>query len=72
MARGPVLASTEAREEGGGKAMNAKQETQKKDRYSASECGAEHGDCPNAWKGSCDREAGHDGSHHCDRCNGAF
>lgn len=38
----------------------------------ASECGAQHGDCPNSWKGSCDREAGHDGSHHCDRCNSSF
>jgi hypothetical protein len=36
------------------------------------ECGASHSDCPNSWAGSCDREAGHDGSHHCDRCNAAF
>ncbi len=37
-----------------------------------SECGQQHGDCPNSWQGSCDREAGHDGSHHCSRCNAAF
>lgn len=40
--------------------------------YGASECGMPHGDCPNTWKGSCDREAGHSGSHHCDKCNSAF
>lgn len=38
----------------------------------AGACGAAHGDCPNAWKGSCDRESGHDGSHHCSSCNGSF
>lgn len=40
--------------------------------FAASECGASHGDCPNTWKGSCDREAGHSGSHHCDKCNSYF
>ncbi len=35
-------------------------------------CGAQHGDCPQAWKGSCDREAGHDGSHHCSACNSLY
>ena len=38
----------------------------------ASECGATHDDCPNTWKGTCDREAGHSGSHHCDRCQSVF
>lgn len=38
----------------------------------ASDCGATHGDCPNTWKGTCNREAGHDGSHHCSSCNMAF
>jgi hypothetical protein len=35
-------------------------------------CGVVHEDCPNTWKGTCDRSAPHDGSHHCDRCNAAF
>ncbi len=35
-------------------------------------CGATHGDCPNTWKGTCDRESGHDGAHHCSSCNGLF
>jgi hypothetical protein len=38
----------------------------------ASECGATHSDCANTWKGSCDREAGHEGSHHCNRCQSVF
>lgn len=38
----------------------------------ASECGAPHGDCPNTWKGTCNREAGHDGSHFCDKCLSPF
>lgn len=38
----------------------------------ASQCGVEHIDCPNTIKGICDREAGHDGSHHCNRCNSVF
>jgi hypothetical protein len=38
----------------------------------ASECGATHSDCANTWKGTCDREAGHDGSHHCNRCQSVF
>lgn len=42
------------------------------EKPAAAECGALHSDCPNSWKGSCDREAGHDGSHHCDKCNSAF
>lgn len=37
-----------------------------------SECGAEHSDCPNAWKGTCERPAGHDGSHYCSRCHSYF
>ena len=36
------------------------------------ECGIVHGDCCNSWKGTCDREAGHGGSHHCSSCNSAF
>lgn len=57
--------------------MNAKSEDRKDqahygDRPAASECGATHSDCPNTWKGTCDREAGHDGSHHCSQCNGVF
>ncbi len=35
-------------------------------------CGVTHEACPNSWKGSCDREAGHSGSHHCGSCNSAF
>ena len=38
----------------------------------ASQCGAEHTDCPHTWKGVCDREAGHDGSHHCNQCQSMF
>jgi hypothetical protein len=38
----------------------------------ASECGAVHGGCSGTWQGTCDREAGHDGSHHCNRCNMMF
>lgn len=41
-------------------------------KQAASECGATHDDCPNTWKGTCDSEAGHSGSHHCDKCHGAF
>jgi len=40
-------------------------------KYEA-ECGATHDDCPNSWKGTCDRSAGHDGSHHCSKCNSSF
>lgn len=36
------------------------------------ECGATHNDCPNTWKGTCDRSAGHSDSHHCNRCNSVF
>jgi hypothetical protein len=35
-------------------------------------CGVLHDDCPNAWKGSCDRSSPHDGSHHCGSCNSSF
>lgn len=49
--------------------MNAKTETMDTVENSAAECGAQHMDCPDSWKGSCDRPAGHEGSHHCDRCN---
>lgn len=38
----------------------------------ASECGAEHTDCPYTPKGHCDREASHDGSHHCNKCQSVF
>ncbi len=41
-------------------------------KHASSECGSTHDDCPNTWKGSCDREAGHSGSHHCDKCQSAF
>ena len=53
----------------------AAETSEKKDdvqKVASSECGATHGDCPNTWQGTCDREAGHDGSHHCNRCNSAF
>ena len=40
--------------------------------HSAEECGAIHSDCPNTWKGTCDRPAGHDGSHQCGTCHSAF
>jgi hypothetical protein len=59
----------------GGNAMKInerKDDVQKFAPCGASECGATHGDCPNTWQGTCDREAGHDGSHHCSRCNAAF
>lgn len=35
-------------------------------------CGIQHDDCPNSWKGSCDRDPGHSGSHHCGACNMLF
>jgi hypothetical protein len=35
-------------------------------------CGAVHDDCPHTWKGTCDRDAPHDGSHHCSSCNSSF
>lgn len=35
-------------------------------------CGVSHDGCPNTWKGSCDREPGHSGSHHCGSCNSLF
>lgn len=38
----------------------------------SSDCGSTHVNCPNAWKGTCDREAGHAGSHHCSSCNSTF
>ena len=38
----------------------------------ASECGVTHGDCINSWKGTCDREDGHSGSHHCSSCGMVF
>jgi hypothetical protein len=50
-----------------------KTEAKKETRHvKSSECGATHGECPNAFKGSCDRPPGHDGSHHCDRCSSYF
>lgn len=53
--------------------MNAPQNPPKEAQPQyGSECGQTHSDCPNSWQGSCDREAGHDGSHHCSRCNSAF
>ena len=36
------------------------------------ECGMTHGDCISTWKGCCDRDAGHSGSHHCSSCNSTF
>jgi hypothetical protein len=40
--------------------------------HHSSECGAIHDDCPNTFKGTCDREAGHSGSHSCNRCRSVF
>jgi hypothetical protein len=37
-----------------------------------SECGASHDGCPNTPNGSCDRESGHSGSHHCSACGMQF
>jgi hypothetical protein len=34
-------------------------------------CGASHTECPNG-SGSCERAAGHDGSHRCSSCRGSF
>lgn len=53
------------------KQVDKKEEVQYRERGYGT-CGAPHGDCPNTWKGSCDREAGHEGSHHCDGCHSAF
>lgn len=56
----------------------AKKSEDKKDqvhycgKHANSECGVSHGDCPNTWKGSCNREAGHSGSHFCDKCLSPF
>jgi hypothetical protein len=52
--------------------MTIQKDSETAKTQAASECGATHGDCPNTWKGTCDREAGHDGSHHCSRCNSVF
>lgn len=52
--------------------MNDQKQTKEKVEHSASECGAQHEGCPSSWKGTCDRPAGHDGSHHCDRCHSSF
>ena len=35
-------------------------------------CGATHNDCPNTWKGTCERPAGHEGSHLCSSCKSMF
>lgn len=40
--------------------------------HAASECGVTHSDCINTWKGTCDREADHSGSHHCSSCGMTF
>lgn len=40
--------------------------------HPASECGVVHSDCINTWKGTCDREADHSGSHHCSSCGMTF
>lgn len=39
---------------------------------SASACGATHNDCANTFKGTCEREAGHEGSHFCSSCKSYF
>jgi hypothetical protein len=52
--------------------MKTQKDSETAKTQAASECGATHGDCPNTWKGTCDREAGHDGSHHCSSCNSVF
>lgn len=54
------------------KPEDKKDQARYSEKPAASECGMPHGDCPNTWKGTCDREAGHDGSHHCDKCQSAF
>lgn len=35
------------------------------------DCGASHVECPNG-NGSCERAAGHDGSHRCSSCRSSF
>ncbi len=40
-------------------------------KYGA-ECGTEHAGCINTINGTCDREPGHSGSHHCSSCNMSF
>jgi hypothetical protein len=52
--------------------METRKDPEAEKTQASQECGAEHSDCPNVWKGTCNRAAGHDGSHHCDRCNGLF
>lgn len=54
-----------------GKSKSAEASTPMYSSYS-SECGATHQDCPNTIKGTCDREAGHSGSHSCSACRSAF
>jgi hypothetical protein len=49
-----------------------KKEQVRQTEIGSGDCGATHADCPNTWKGSCDRASGHDGSHHCSSCNGLF
>jgi hypothetical protein len=49
--------------------MNKQEELVIKDD---ADCGSTHGDCPNSWKGTCDRDGGHDGGHHCSSCNMVF
>lgn len=46
--------------------------TEEREVVKDSACGATHDNCPNAWKGTCDRDGGHDGSHHCSSCNSIF
>ncbi len=50
------------------KTQNEKEEP----KTAETSCGAQHDDCPSSWKGTCDRSASHDGSHHCSACNSAF
>lgn len=52
--------------------MKTQKDSEATKTKAAAECGATHMDCPNTWKGTCDREAGHDGSHHCSSCNSVF
>jgi hypothetical protein len=67
------VARREARRRGcpGGKAMNEKKEP-KPEKVHFGECGVTHDDCPNSWKGTCDRSPGHAGSHHCSKCQMVF
>jgi hypothetical protein len=49
-----------------------KQPEREAPRYGSSECGAQHTECPNTWKGTCKLEVGHPGSHLCSQCNSMY